>query len=72
MSDQTNERKIEHIKAIQNDPNTDRSGHHFDRIHLLHRALPELALADVDTSCKFLGYDLSFPFVDFINDRGGS
>jgi isopentenyl-diphosphate delta-isomerase len=36
---------------------------YFDRIHLMHRALPELALDQVDTSCSFLGYQLSFPLL---------
>lgn len=35
--DQTNERKIEHIRAIERDPATDRDGRWFDRILLEHR-----------------------------------
>ncbi len=63
MSDLTNDRKLEHIRAIEKDPLTDRSGHYFDRIQLMHRGLPELALADVDSSCEFLGRQLSFPML---------
>lgn len=63
MSDQTNERKLEHIRAIERDPLTDRSMHYFDRIKLMHRALPEISLNEVDTSCTFLGYQLSFPML---------
>ncbi|MGH1463091.1 MAG: type 2 isopentenyl-diphosphate Delta-isomerase [Neptuniibacter sp.] len=63
MSDQTNERKLEHIQAIENDPLTDRSKHHFDQIRLMHRAMPEISLDEVDTSCSFLGYDLTFPLL---------
>jgi isopentenyl-diphosphate delta-isomerase len=63
MSDQTNERKLEHIRAIEHDPLTDRAGGHFDRIRLIHRALPELNLAEIDSSCEFLGYRLSFPMM---------
>jgi len=63
MTDPTNERKIEHIRAIEQDPLTDRQGHWFDRIHLLHRALPELALDDIDPSVEFLGKRLSFPLL---------
>lgn len=63
MPDQTNDRKLEHIRAIENDPQTDRDGRFFDDIQLTHRALPEIALADVDTSCDFLGYQLSFPLL---------
>lgn len=63
MNDQTNDRKVEHIRAIENDPSTDRSGRYFDRIRLMHRALPELSLAEVDPSCEFLGRKLSFPLL---------
>lgn len=63
MSDLTNDRKIEHIQAIEKDPETDRSGRYFDRIHLSHRALPELALTEVDTSVEILGKQLSFPML---------
>lgn len=63
MSDQTNERKIEHIRAIEQDPATDRDGRYFDRIHLTHRALPELALDQIDTRTEFLGKTLSFPLL---------
>lgn len=63
MSEQTNDRKIEHIQAILNDPMTDRDGRYFDEIMLTHRALPQLNLADIDTSIEFLGKTLRFPFL---------
>ncbi|MBQ0756389.1 MAG: type 2 isopentenyl-diphosphate Delta-isomerase [Amphritea sp.] len=63
MSDQTNDRKIEHIRAIENDPLTDRDGRYFDQIQLSHRALPNLALDSIDTSVEFLGKRLSFPLL---------
>jgi len=63
MSSLTNDRKIEHIEVINNDSQTDRNGHFFDGIRLTHRALPEVSLADVDTSCDFLGKKLSFPLL---------
>ncbi|WP_432698027.1 type 2 isopentenyl-diphosphate Delta-isomerase [Marinobacterium sp. YM272] len=63
MSDQINDRKIEHIRAIENDPATDRDGRYFDRIHLTHRALPDLDLAAVDPAVEFLGKRLSFPLL---------
>ena len=63
MSSLTNDRKIEHIEVINNDSQTDRNGHFFDEIRLTHRALPEIALADVDASCDFLGKKLSFPLL---------
>jgi len=63
MTDPTNERKIEHIRAIEQDPLTDRQGHWFDRIRLTHRALPELALGAIDPTVEFLGKRLSFPLL---------
>lgn len=63
MTDPTNERKIEHIRAIERDPDTDRNGRWFDRILLTHRALPELALDQIDPSTEFLGKRLSFPLL---------
>ncbi|PSL16300.1 isopentenyl-diphosphate delta-isomerase [Marinobacterium halophilum] len=63
MTDPTNERKIEHIRAIEHDPATDRDGRWFDRILLTHRALPEVALDQIDPSTEFLGKRLSFPLL---------
>lgn len=63
MSDQVNQRKIEHILAIQKDEHIDRQGNWFDRIRLTHRALPELNLRDIDPSCRFLGKKLRFPLL---------
>jgi isopentenyl-diphosphate delta-isomerase len=63
MSDPTNERKIQHIRAIEKDPQIERAGAGFDRIRLRHRALPELDLAAIDTCTVFLGKKLSFPLL---------
>jgi isopentenyl-diphosphate delta-isomerase len=63
MPDSTNERKIEHIRAIENDSATDRCGRYFDRIMLEHRALPDLDLSEIDTGIEFLGKRLSFPLL---------
>lgn len=63
MTDLTNDRKIEHIQAIENDALTDRMGNYFDQLRLTHRALPQIALKDVDTSCEFLNKTLSFPLL---------
>lgn len=59
----TNDRKIEHLRAFDLDPGIERNGRHFDRIRLMHRALPELNLKDIDTSVQFLGKKLSFPLL---------
>ncbi|HMP72614.1 MAG TPA: type 2 isopentenyl-diphosphate Delta-isomerase [Kiritimatiellia bacterium] len=63
MNDLTNTRKIEHIKIIQRDPQVDRRKYYFDEVHLIHRALPEVNLAEVDPSTTFLGKRLSFPLL---------
>lgn len=63
MSDPTNSRKTEHIRAIEKDADVDRNRHHFDAIQLRHRALPQLDLRKVDPSCQFLGKKLSFPLL---------
>ncbi len=61
--EQVNARKIEHLQMIDQDQGTDRDARYFDRIHLSHRALPELNLADVDPSVEFMGRRLSFPLL---------
>jgi len=63
MTDPTNDRKIEHIRAIERDEKIDRDRRYFDQIQLSHRALPELSLDQVDTSVEFLGKTLSFPLL---------
>ncbi|KAA0875191.1 type 2 isopentenyl-diphosphate Delta-isomerase [Nitrincola tapanii] len=59
----TNERKIEHIRVIERDAETDRNARYFQSIHLLHRALPQLALDEIDPEVEFLGKRLSFPLL---------
>jgi isopentenyl-diphosphate delta-isomerase len=63
MSDPTNERKLKHIRTIENDPETDRRKFYFDDIRLKHRALPEINLGEVDPSIEFMDKKLSFPLL---------
>lgn len=63
MSGETNRRKMEHIDILLRDGETDRQKNWFDRIHLQHRALPELDLEEVDPSVTFLGKKLSCPLL---------
>lgn len=63
MSDPTNHRKIQHLEIIRADAETDRSGSHWDDLHLRHRALPEINLAEVDPSLVFMGKPLAFPLL---------
>ncbi len=58
-----NHRKLEHIEVIRQDPDTDRDSKYFDRIRLIHRALPELDLREIDPSTTFLGKKISFPLI---------
>ena len=62
MSD-TARRKREHLDAIAQDPAIERGDSGFAAIRLTHRALPELALDEVDTRCVFLGKTLRLPLL---------
>lgn len=62
-ADLTNARKVQHISIINEDRDTDRKKFHFDAVHLTHRALPGISLADIDPSIEFLGRTLSFPLL---------
>jgi isopentenyl-diphosphate delta-isomerase len=58
----TSERKLDHIricleKAVESDLRP------FQDLELVHRALPEMDMAEVDSSCSFLGRRLSAPLV---------
>jgi isopentenyl-diphosphate delta-isomerase len=63
MTDPTNQRKIEHLDIVCNDPQVDRRKHYFDDYHLRHRALPEIDLSEVDTSIEFLCKPLRLPLL---------
>jgi isopentenyl-diphosphate Delta-isomerase len=63
MTDATNDRKLRHIRTIESDVAVDRRKHYFDDIRLIHRALPELDLKEVDPSVIFMGKKLSFPLI---------
>ncbi|MEG8098835.1 type 2 isopentenyl-diphosphate Delta-isomerase [Candidatus Liberibacter brunswickensis] len=58
-----NDRKIDHINIVCNDSEVDRKKNFFDDWHLIHRALPEISLDEVDPSIDFLGKRLSFPLL---------
>ena len=62
-TDTTNSRKSEVIDLIRGDPQVDRQRNYFDRLHLRHRALPELDLDAIDPSLAFMGKRLSFPLL---------
>lgn len=63
MDQQIRTRKLEHIQCILDDKHVERRADAFDKIELLHRALPEINYEQVDPSCSFLGRDLSMPLM---------
>lgn len=63
MTDPTSERKLQHLRIIASDRDTDRRRYHFDDLHLTHRALPECALEEIDLSVDFMGKRLSCPLL---------
>lgn len=63
MSEPTNRRKMQHVDIVARDEEIDRRKNYFDRLHLVHRALPEINLDDVDTSTVLLGKRLSAPLL---------
>lgn len=58
-----NQRKLDHINIVSEGGDIDRRQYYFDRIHLTHRALPELNLTEINPSTRFMGKDLSFPLI---------
>jgi isopentenyl-diphosphate delta-isomerase len=61
MSDEVKQRKIEHVTiALENDIAAPQQATWGD-VRLVHRALPEIDLDDIDTSVEFLGSRLRYP-----------
>lgn len=63
MTDQINTRKMDHLRALSEDRAIERGATGFDALRLIHRALPELDFAQIDSSVDFLGKTLSFPLL---------
>jgi isopentenyl-diphosphate delta-isomerase len=63
MTSPVNKRKLEHIRVIQKEAETDRQKHYFDHIRLQHRALPELDFEAIDPSIGFMGKRLALPLL---------
>ena len=58
--DVTSNRKAEHIKVcLERDVEFGDAG--FSDIRMVHNALPEIDLSEIDTSCKFLGHSFDAP-----------
>lgn len=56
------QRKLDHIRAAL-DQDSSARGAAFDRYRVLHNAMPDMDLDDVDTSCEFLGRRIAAPFL---------
>jgi len=68
----TESRKDEHLRiSLEEDVSFDVLTNGFERIQMVHCALPEIDLEDVDTSTKFLGHRLAFPVL-IASMTGGS
>ncbi len=63
MTENINDRKIEHLEIIARDREVERSGNYFDYFRLKHRALPEINYEEINTSTTFMGKKLSFPLI---------
>lgn len=62
MSEQISRRKDEHISICLHQDVCFCKTNGFERYDFIHKALPELDLADIDISTTFLGKPFSFPF----------
>lgn len=60
---QLNQRKEDHLRIVAEGQDIDRDQQDFAKIKLIHRALPELNLNEVDTSTTFLGKTISCPLL---------
>ncbi|MFC1467589.1 type 2 isopentenyl-diphosphate Delta-isomerase [Verrucomicrobiota bacterium] len=60
---QLNRRKEDHLRIVTKEEGVDRNRQAFAAVQLIHRALPELDLAEVDTSIEFLGKTISCPLI---------
>lgn len=69
---QITQRKQDHIQAILEDALIERNQSGFDAIRLMHRALPELDFNQLETSCEFLGKQISFPLLISSMTGGGA
>jgi len=58
----TEQRKAEHVNVILNE-NVSAEYNYWNDVHLVHRALPEIDLDDIDVSCALFGKKLQAPLV---------
>lgn len=63
MSPNIQTRKREHVEIARHSKDADRRKYYFDRIKLVHRALPDIDYDDVNPSTQFLNKELAFPLL---------
>ncbi|MDP8206204.1 MAG: type 2 isopentenyl-diphosphate Delta-isomerase [Candidatus Electryonea clarkiae] len=56
-------RKADHLRIVAEGEVEHREGTLLDEIHLVHQALPEIDLDDIDTTTEFFGKTLKHPFM---------
>jgi len=56
-------RKSEHLQIVASQDVTHKKGTLLDNVQLLHQALPELSIDDIDLSVEFFGKRLKAPFM---------
>ena len=61
--DQTARRKAEHLRIVIEEDVQHRTGPLLDDVRLLHQAVPELALEEIDTSSQLFGKPLAAPLM---------
>jgi isopentenyl-diphosphate delta-isomerase len=60
----TEERKLDHIRiCLKENVQSRTASTGFEDVHLLHKALPEINLREVDTASAILGHSLSAPII---------
>ena len=64
----TSSRKLDHIRICLEKP-VDAKNRPFEDLVLLHKALPEIDEADIDTSCRFPGEEAEGAPHDQRHDR---
>ncbi|HLZ56989.1 MAG TPA: type 2 isopentenyl-diphosphate Delta-isomerase [Ktedonosporobacter sp.] len=69
MTDEVKQRKIEHIKVALEQGVAVPQRANWNDIHLVHQALPEVDMDEIDTSVTFLGRQLRYPI--FISSLTG-
>lgn len=60
--EQIRERKADHIEICMNEQVAP-GYRYWDDVRLVHDALPEIGMDDIDTSCMLFGKRLEFPFI---------